>query len=464
MPAQAPARSPEGTASARDGSLPVWNLADLYPAMDAPAIEADFAAAARDAKALNQACAGRVAAMSGAELAAAIAEYERIDEVLGRLLTFSQLLFAADSTNAEIARFAQSGNERATTIGSDLLFLTLELNRMEDDVLAARMRDRALAHWQPWLRDLRVFRPHQLSDEVEKLLHEKDVTGRGAWNRLFDETIAGLRVKLDGRELTVSEALNRLSDRDRAVREAAGLVHDAGGLLVSDAVQAMGRIEATLDDLCADALFVSAHKLGGPKGIGALAFARPDLHIEGVLIRGGGQERGLRSGTENVAAIAGFGAVAGLPLASRSEREALAARRDGLEQALRARIADVRIFGAEAARLPNTSCFAIPGVSAETLLIALDLGGFALSSGSACSSGKVRPSHVLAARFSFRRGKETTGWKSISSANCASKGRRSSVKPMKSTLARLRLARASCTAGSTCHSTSTASPSGWSAR
>ena len=222
MPAQAPARSPEGTASARDGSLPVWNLADLYPAMDAPAIEADFAAAARDAKALNQACAGRVAAMSGAELAAAIAEYERIDEVLGRLLTFSQLLFAADSTNAEIARFAQSGNERATTIGSDLLFLTLELNRMEDDVLAARMRDRALAHWQPWLRDLRVFRPHQLSDEVEKLLHEKDVTGRGAWNRLFDETIAGLRVKLDGRELTVSEALNRLSDRDRAVREAAG--------------------------------------------------------------------------------------------------------------------------------------------------------------------------------------------------------------------------------------------------
>jgi len=98
----------------------------------------------------------------------------------------------------------------------------LELNRLEEAVLAAKLRDPALAHWQPWLRDLRVFRPHQLSDEAEKLLHEKDVTGRAAWNRLFDETIAGLRVKLDGRELTVSEALNRLSDRDRAVREAAG--------------------------------------------------------------------------------------------------------------------------------------------------------------------------------------------------------------------------------------------------
>ena len=222
MPARPPVRSPEGIASARDGSLPVWNLADLYPAMDDPAIEADFAAAARDAKALNKACAGRVARLSGAELAAAIAEFERIDEVLGRLLTFSQLLFSADSTNAEIARFAQSANERATTIGSDLLFLTLELNRLEDDALAAKLKDKALAHWAPWLRDLRVFRPHQLSDEVEKLLHEKDVTGRAAWNRLFDETIAGLRVKLDGRELTVSEALNRLSDRDRAVREAAG--------------------------------------------------------------------------------------------------------------------------------------------------------------------------------------------------------------------------------------------------
>ena len=236
-----------------------------------------------------------------------------------------------------------------------------------------------------------VLEGHRFAPER---VHRLPLDGQG---RADLAALADLLPRVGGRALVALQAANNETGVIQPVREAAGLVHDAGGLLVSDAVQAMGRIEATLDDLCADALFVSAHKLGGPKGIGALAFARPDLHIEGVLIRGGGQERGLRSGTENVAAIAGFGAVAGLPLASRSEREALAARRDGLEQALRARIADVRIFGAEAARLPNTSCFAIPGVSAETLLIALDLGGFALSSGSACSSGKVRPSHVLAA-------------------------------------------------------------------
>ena len=103
-----------------------------------------------------------------------------------------------------------------------MIFFTLELNRLEDAVLEAKLKDPALAHWQPWLRDLRVFRPHQLSDELEKLLHEKEVTGRSAWSRLFDETIAGMRVPVNGEELTVTDALNKLSDRDRSVREAAG--------------------------------------------------------------------------------------------------------------------------------------------------------------------------------------------------------------------------------------------------
>ena len=113
-------------------------------------------------------------------------------------------------------------SERVTTISSHLLFFSLELNRLDDAVLEQKLEDPALAKWRPWLRDLRVFRPHQLSDELEKLLHEKEVTGRSAWSRLFDETVAAMRVPLDGEELTVSAALNKLSDRDRSVREAAG--------------------------------------------------------------------------------------------------------------------------------------------------------------------------------------------------------------------------------------------------
>ena len=201
--------------------LPSWDLSDLYPAPDSPAVEADFAKAEQAARAFAAALPGQLAAMSGGELAAAITEYERIEEVLGRLVSYAQLLFAGDSTNADIGRFYQTASERVTAISSNLLFFTLELNRLDDAVLEQKLADPALAHWRPWLRDLRVFRPHQLSDEVEKLLHEKEVTGRSAWSRLFDETVAGMRVSLNGEELTVSDALNKLSDRDRSVREAA---------------------------------------------------------------------------------------------------------------------------------------------------------------------------------------------------------------------------------------------------
>jgi oligoendopeptidase F len=116
----------------------------------------------------------------------------------------------------------QSMSEKVTGISAHLIFFTLELNRLDDAVLEAKLADKALAPLRPWLRDLRVFRPHQLDDTLEKLLHEKEVTGRSAWTRLFDETIAGLRVTIDGEELTVSAALNRLSDTDRTVREKAG--------------------------------------------------------------------------------------------------------------------------------------------------------------------------------------------------------------------------------------------------
>jgi oligoendopeptidase F len=202
--------------------LPTWDLGDLYPAPDSPAVEADFTKADDAARAFAAANQGKLGAMPGGALAAAIAEYERIDELLGRLASYAQLLFAGDSNNAEIGRFYQTVSERVTMISSHLLFFSLELNRLDDTVLEQKLAVPALAKWRPWLRDLRVFRPHQLSDELERLLHEKEVTGHSAWSRLFDETVAAMRVPMDGKELTVSAALNKLSDGSRPVREAAG--------------------------------------------------------------------------------------------------------------------------------------------------------------------------------------------------------------------------------------------------
>jgi len=182
------------------------------------------------------------------------------------------------------------------------------------------------------------------------------------------------------------------------VAAVAEVVHAHGGLMHVDAVQASGKIVCDINILMADLLTVSAHKLGGPKGIGALILAGESLHISDPLLRGGGQESGRRAGTENVLGILGFGA------AAQAAREALtdyaarmAAARDHLEARVREIAPETVIFGADAPRLPNTTLLAMPGIRAETALIALDLEGVAVSSGSACSSGKVAPSHVLAA-------------------------------------------------------------------
>jgi oligoendopeptidase F len=215
-PADAAASQPEPM------DLPHWDLTDLYPAADSPAVEADLAKAETAARAFAAAHQAKLASSSGSVLAGAIREYERIEEILGRLMSYAQLLFSGDSTNADIGRFYQTVSERVTAISSHLLFFTLELNRLDEAELEQKLVDPALAHWRPWLRDLRVFRPHQLSDELEKLLHEKEVTGRSAWSRLFDETVAAMRIKLGDEELTVSAVLNKLSDQDRATREAAG--------------------------------------------------------------------------------------------------------------------------------------------------------------------------------------------------------------------------------------------------
>ncbi len=210
-----------GGSSSGASALPSWDLSDLYAGQDSPALARDLDEAEAAARAFAGRYAGRLATLDSAGLAAAIAEYERIDAVLGRAASYAGLLFAGDSEDAAIGRFYQGVNERLTQVSTPLIFFTLELNQLDDDALAGLQRDPALARWQPFLRDLRVFRPHQLSEEVERVLHEKSVTGASAWSRLFDETMAQLRVELDGAQLTVGDALNRLSDRDRAVREGA---------------------------------------------------------------------------------------------------------------------------------------------------------------------------------------------------------------------------------------------------
>ncbi|MBV8513586.1 MAG: aminotransferase class V-fold PLP-dependent enzyme, partial [Xanthobacteraceae bacterium] len=171
-----------------------------------------------------------------------------------------------------------------------------------------------------------------------------------------------------------------------------------GGLLHVDAVQAAGKISCDINALGADLLTLSAHKLGGPKGVGALILADEGLHLADPLLKGGGQEGGRRAGTENVLGIAGFGAAAQAARASLPDDGVrMAAGRDRLEARVREIAPETVIFGADAPRLPNTTLLAMPGIRAETALIALDLEGVAISSGSACSSGKVAPSHVLAA-------------------------------------------------------------------
>ncbi|WEZ83379.1 cysteine desulfurase family protein [Rhizobium sp. 32-5/1] len=177
----------------------------------------------------------------------------------------------------------------------------------------------------------------------------------------------------------------------------AAIVKAAGGILVVDAVQAAGRLPISIDDLGADFLIVSSHKIGGPKGAGAL-IARGEVMMPAALMRGGGQEKGHRSGTENIAAIAGFGAAARIAADGIETRTAaLSSQRDRLESAMLAAAPDVLIHGRNVERLCNTSFFSLPGLKAETGQIAFDLEGIALSAGSACSSGKVGQSYVLSA-------------------------------------------------------------------
>lgn len=179
------------------------------------------------------------------------------------------------------------------------------------------------------------------------------------------------------------------------VRDAAEIVHEHGGLIHTDAVQALGKIPVDFAGLGVDLMSLTAHKVGGPQGVGALIMRDGIRHAP--LFVGGGQEQGRRAGTENVAGIAGFAAAAKAAVAQLDSYAGLTRLRDGLERRLGEIAPELRVFSAGASRLPNTSCFALVGLSAEIQVMALDLAGICVSSGAACSSGKVRPSHVLQA-------------------------------------------------------------------
>ena len=203
-------------------TLPRWNLADLYGSPEAPELEADIERAAADANAFQTRYKGRLPALSGDELAQALTAYEALSDLTGRIGSYAGLLYYADMSDEAVAAFYQNSMERLNDIGSDLLFFTLELNTLDDAALEARLAGSpALARYKPWLDELRTFRPHQLSDELEQILHDKSVAGRAAWVRLYDETLAALRCTVDGRELTLAEVLNLLSNPDGEVRRKA---------------------------------------------------------------------------------------------------------------------------------------------------------------------------------------------------------------------------------------------------
>ena len=203
------------------GPLPEWDLADLYPGRDSPELQRDLASAETAAAAFQEKHAGKLAGYGAAQLADAIAEYERLDETLTRVMSYADLTYAGNQSDAELAKFYQTLQERVNAISTRLIFFTLEINRLDDAALEGKLKDAKLQRYAPWLRDVRVRKPHDLSDEIERLLHEKYVAGRAAWNRLFDETMAGLRFPLDGKDLTSAEIFHLMSERDPKVRKAA---------------------------------------------------------------------------------------------------------------------------------------------------------------------------------------------------------------------------------------------------
>ena len=209
-----------------EGGLPEWNLEDLYPAMDSPQLKGDLARAESDSISFENRFKGKLADLAagpeaGKNLAAAVADFEKLEELLGRVISYAGLLHAGDTTDPARSKFYGDVQEQITAASAHVLFFPLELNRIDDALLEAAMSEPVLGHYRPWLEDLRKEKPYQLEDRVEQLFHEKTVTGQGAWNRLFDETMATLRFSVEGEELAIEPTLNLLQDPDTKRRKAA---------------------------------------------------------------------------------------------------------------------------------------------------------------------------------------------------------------------------------------------------
>jgi oligoendopeptidase F len=225
-PSPVPARQTAAALAARTGELgrlPEWDLSHLYPGIESKAFRQDLARAEAECKAIAEAYRGRLAELAAgpdasARLAEAVRRYEAVEDLLGRLMSFAGLVYSGDTTDPQRAKFYGDTQERLTAASSELLFFGLELNRVEDAVVDRATAAGPLAHYRPWIEDLRKDKPYQLDDRIEQLFHEKSVTGRSAWNRLFDETIASLRFTVRGEELAIEPTLNKLQDPDESVR------------------------------------------------------------------------------------------------------------------------------------------------------------------------------------------------------------------------------------------------------
>ena len=212
--------------AAESGHLPEWNLADLYAGMDAPEFAADLGRALADALSFAETYRGKLAEMAagpqaGEALFEMLKRYEALEDLMGRIISFAGLVYAGDTSDPRRAKFYGDTQQKITDASTGLLFLALELNRIDDAVLERAMARAPLAHFRPWIEDIRREKPHQLEDRVEQLFHEKSVTGHGAWNRLFDETISSLRFRVGEKELTLEPTLNLMQDSDEAVRRQA---------------------------------------------------------------------------------------------------------------------------------------------------------------------------------------------------------------------------------------------------
>ncbi|MEO3384841.1 M3 family oligoendopeptidase [Mesorhizobium sp. CAU 1741] len=207
-------------------NLPEWNLSDLYSGIDAPELQRDLARAAEEATAFESRWKGTLAdaaARTGdAGLGAAVKEYEGLDDLMGRIGSYAGLIYAGDTSDPRRAKLYGDVQEKLTDASAHLLFFGLELNLIDDKLIEkALAADPVLGHYRPWVLDLRKDKPYQLEDRIEQLFHEKSITGRGAWNRLFDETMTSLQFDVDGEKLGLEQALNRLQDSDGEVRQTA---------------------------------------------------------------------------------------------------------------------------------------------------------------------------------------------------------------------------------------------------